>query len=83
MSRRPESRRAEREHQKHELPLTATEIVRLNAQRRLPSGHPSADKNYHIPSPLGLAWHAIDVIDRSGVLPYLERRLRSASRGAI
>ena len=77
MSRRPESRRAEREHQKHELPLTATEIVRLNAQRRLPSGHPSADKNYHIPSPLGLAWHAIDVIDRSGVLPYLERRLRS------
>ena len=74
---RPERRRAEREDQKRDLPLTATEIVRLNAQRTLPAEHPSADKDYFIPSPLDLVWHAIEVIERSGVLPYLERRLRA------
>lgn len=74
MSKRPEHRRTERDSNK---PLTATEIVRLNAQRTLPSDHPSADKDYFIPSPLHLVWHAIDVIERSGVLPYLERRLRT------
>ena len=73
---RPERRRAEREDQKRDLPLTATEIVRLNAQRTLPAKHPSADKDYFIPSPLDLVWHAIEVIEQSGVLPYLERRLR-------
>ena len=77
MSLRPESHRAKREHEKRDLPLTATEIVRLNAQRALPPKHPSADKDYFTPSPLSLVWHAVDVIDQSGVLPYLERRLRA------
>ena len=76
MSRRHEHRRAERKAQKLDLPLTATEIVRLNAHRMLPSDHPSADKAYFVPAPLDLCWHAIDVIERSGVLPYCERRLR-------
>ena len=74
---RPKRRRAKRTREKRDLPLTATEIVRLNAQRTLPPGHPSAGKDYYIPSPLGLSWHAIDVIERSGVLPYLERKLRT------
>ena len=77
MSCQHEHRRAEREEQKSDKALTATEIVRLNAQRTLPPKHPSAAKDYFIPSPLGLCWHAIDVIKRSGVLPYLERRLRA------
>ena len=76
MSRRHERRREEQEKQKRDLPLTATEIVRLNAQRTLPPDHPSADKDYHIPSPLDLAWHAIDVTKRSEMLPYLRRKLR-------
>ena len=74
---RPKRRRAKRKEQKRDLPLTATEIVRLNAQRTLPPGHPSADKDYYIPSPLGLSWHAIDVTKRSEMLPYLERKLRT------
>ena len=73
---RPERRRTERQEQKCDLPLTATEIVRLNAQRALPSDHPNADKDYPIMSPMDLSWHAIDVIERSGVLPPLERKLR-------
>ena len=76
MSRRHEHRRAERKAQKLDLPLTATEIARLNAQRTLPADHPSVDKAYFVPTPLELCWHAIDVIDRSGVLPYCDRRLR-------
>ena len=77
MSRRHEHHRNQRAQAHGDQPLTATEIRRLNAQRRLPPGHPSADKDYHIESPLDLAWHAIDVIELSGVVPYLERRLRS------
>ena len=77
MSQRHEHRRAEREEQRSDLPLTATEIVRLNRQRTLPPDHPSAAKGYFIPSPLDLAWHAIEVIERSGVLPHLQRRLRA------
>ena len=73
---RPERRRAKREEQKRDLALTATEIVRLNAQRTLPSNHPNADKDYPIMSPLDLSWHAIDVIKQSGVLPHLTRKLR-------
>lgn len=77
MSRRHEHRRKQRAEALSDKPLTATEICRLNAQRRLPPGHPSADKEYHVESPLKLAWHAIDVIEQSGVVPYLERRLRA------
>ena len=77
MSRRHEHRRAKRKEQKRDVPLTVTEVVRLNAQRTLPPDHPSADKAYFIPSPLGLSWQAIDVIKRSGVLAYCERRLRN------
>ena len=74
MSRRPEHRRAAREDPSK--PLTATEIVRLNAQRTLPPGHPSSAKDYPIQAPLEMSLHAIDVLERSGVMPYLERRLR-------
>ena len=73
---RPERRRAEREDQKRD-PAADSDRDRLNAQRTLPAEHPSADKDYFIPSPLDLVWHAIEVIERSGVLPYLERRLRA------
>ena len=76
MSKRHEDRQAERKAQKLYVPLTATETVKLNAQRTLPSDHPSADKAYFVPTPLDLCRHAIDVIERSGVLPYCERRLR-------
>ena len=74
MSRRHEYRRAASEDPSK--PLTATEIVRLNAQRTLPPGHPSSTKDYPIQAPLDMSSHAIDVLERSGVLPYLERRLR-------
>lgn len=74
MSRRHEHRRAGREDPSR--PLTATEIVRLNAQRTLPPGHPSSAKDYPIQAPLEMSLHAIDVLERSGVMPYLERRLR-------
>ena len=74
MSRRHELHRAAREDPFK--PLTATEIVRLNAQRTLPPGHPSSTKDYPIQAPLDMSLHAIDVLERSGVLPYLERRLR-------
>ena len=74
MSRRHEHRRAGREDPSK--PLAATETVRLNAQRALPRDHPSAEKDYPIMSPPGLARHAIDVIEGSGTLPRLQRRLR-------
>ena len=76
MSRRHEDRRAERQHLRRDLPLTAAEIVRLNAQRTLPPDHPSAQKHYFKSPPQDLVWHAIDVVEASGVLPYLQRRLR-------
>ena len=76
MSRRHEHRRAARKEQKRDLPLTATEITLLNAQRTLPPGHPSYTKDYPILAPLEMSLHAIDVVERSGVLPYLERKLR-------
>ena len=66
-----------RDDRRRDKPLTATEIVRLNRQRTLPPDHPSADKDYYDPPPLELVWHAIDAIEQSGVLPYLQRRLRS------
>ena len=74
MSRRHELRRAAREDPSK--PLTSTEIVRLNAQRTLPPGHPSSTKDYPIQAPSDMSLHAIDVLERSGLLPYFERRLR-------
>ena len=77
MSKRAEHRRAEREKRKPRFRLTAEQIKRLNDQRMLPPDHPSAHKDYYIASPLELARYAMRVVEKSGVLPYLERRLRS------
>ena len=77
MSKRAEHRRAEREKRKPRFRLTAEQIKKLNDQRMLPPDHPSANKKYHIPSALELATYVIQLIERSGVVPYFERRLRN------
>lgn len=77
MSKRAEHRRAEREKRKPRLRLTAEQIKRLNQQRTLPPDHPSANKDYYTPSPPELAKYAMQVIERSGVVPYVERELHN------
>ena len=77
MSKRHELRREQRQQRKFGVPLTFAEVDDLNAQRRLPADHPTSGKNYAILSPPELALRALGVIERSGLIPYLERRLRS------
>lgn len=81
MSKRAEHRRAEREKRKPRFRLTAEQIILLNKERTLPRDHPSIHKGYYIPSPLELATYAMQVFKRSGVLPYLERKLRNHPGG--
>ena len=75
MSLRHKHRRVGREDPSR--PLTATEIVRLNAQRALPPDHPCCAKDHPIQAPLEMSLQAIDVLESSGVLPYLEGWLRA------
>ena len=75
MSLRHKHRRAAREDSSK--PLTVSEIARLNAQRTLPPDHPSFTKDYPILALLEMSLHAIDVLESSGLLPYVERRLRA------
>ena len=74
MSRRAEYRRQERNNRR---PLSDNEIARLNKQRALPADHPSFTKSYLRLVPLAMSLDAIDVVERSGMVPYWERRLRS------
>ncbi len=74
MSHRAEYRRQERNNRR---PLSVNEIADLNDQRALPEDHPSYTKRSTINAPLFTSLQAIDVVERSGVVPYLERRLRS------
>ena len=77
MSTRAKCRQAEREKRKPRVTLTATEASKLNQQRTLPPDHPSAHKDFYIPTHPELGRLSIDLIDRSGVLAPLERALRS------
>lgn len=77
MSKRQELRRQQREDQKCDGPLTRSQIVKLNAQRMLPHDHPTAHKSYATPTDPMLALQAIDVLEESGVVPYISRWLRN------
>ena len=46
MKLRADIRRRQRKAAKTRRPLTLTEVRRINAQRRLPGDHPSADKDF-------------------------------------
>ena len=74
MSRRAECRRQVRNSRR---PLSGNEIVRLNDQRALPKDHPSYTKRSTIDVSLDTSLHAIDVVERSGTAPIVERELRS------
>ena len=75
MSARGERRRQERAARKGRL--CVADAYRLNQNRRLPKEHPSFGKGEPRMTSASVAWRFLDIIKNSGVVPDLERRLRT------
>ena len=73
---------ARREHRRRELAarkgrLSIEDAHRLNDKRRLPEDHPSYATGEPRFTSAAVSWRFLDIIQRSGVVPDLEQRLRT------
>ena len=75
MSARGERRRRELAARKGRIP--DVDAYRLNQNRRLPKDHPSFGTGEPRLTSASVAWRFLDIIENSGVVPDLERRLRT------
>ena len=75
MSARGERRRRERAARKSRIPDVYA--YRLNQNRRLPKDHPSYATGEPRLTSASVAWRFLHIIEKSGVVPDLEQRLRT------